>query len=494
MSRSGSKAQKLKRRVRRNIKRFIHNNPVFSILLLVIMIVVAGFAVKVSMFSKQTDSQENNGFTPVKGAIDSTQAPVATADDDGSKDNKDNKDDEQRTFTIKPISKDVYNEDGTIDCYIDGKTSVKKLPNSTIKKLADKIDLDSDSKTVLVNKLYPLDEDYKADDLVEVDVKFSISYKDEKRNLRQEAADALKTMFESAQSDGYQLIGVSGFRSYKRQQAIYNNNLLKKGFEHTNKYSARPGRSEHQTGWAIDISCSSAGGNLTEDFIETPEGQWVKENCYRFGFIVRYPKGKEDITGYSYEPWHVRYVGYDLARFLYDNELTLDEYYGYKADLDQIQEQERKYYEEFTGIDYKPTNVPMDTPVDIPDEPTISASVAPTDEPQTSAPAVTIVPQTTKAPTISPTTAPPTKKVTKAPTKKPTMAPTKKPTKAPTKKPTKAPTKKPTKAPTKEPTKAPTKEPTKAPTKAPTKEPDETKAPKPNKDTQGSSAEENIQK
>jgi hypothetical protein len=93
-------------------------------------------------------------------------------------------------------------------------------------------------------------------------------------------------------------------------------------------YSAAPGNSEHQTGLAIDVSCKSINFGLTNSFASTPEGLWLKDNCWRFGFILRYPKDKEHITGYAYEPWHIRYVGVPLAYYLYNNNLTLEEYYG----------------------------------------------------------------------------------------------------------------------------------------------------------------------
>ena len=96
------------------------------------------------------------------------------------------------------------------------------------------------------------------------------------------------------------------------------------------------GTSEHQTGLAIDISCPTMNGILTDKFGETKEGKWVAENSYKYGFIVRYPKNKSNITGYGYEPWHIRYVGTELAKYLFDNNITLDEYYDYKLDANIV--------------------------------------------------------------------------------------------------------------------------------------------------------------
>ena len=116
----------------------------------------------------------------------------------------------------------------------------------------------------------------------------------------------------------------SGYRSYTLQQKLYNNYVSRDGVEAADRYSARPGHSEHQTGFAFDLN------TITDSFQYTDEGKWVNENAYKYGFILRYPKGKEFITGYKYESWHLRYVGKDLATILYNNGnwITLEEYYN----------------------------------------------------------------------------------------------------------------------------------------------------------------------
>lgn len=184
--------------------------------------------------------------------------------------------------------------------------------------------------TFLVNREYPLAKNYAPSDLVVPDIPFSFSDKTaDKRKLRKVAAEALEELYRAAlEEKDLTITGVSGYRSYDRQYDIYGTNLIRKGLQHTNLYSAAPGTSEHQTGLAIDVSCASIGYSLTNRFATTPEGIWLKENCWRFGFILRYPKDKEDITGYAYEPWHIRYVGVPLAYYLYTTGLTLDEYYG----------------------------------------------------------------------------------------------------------------------------------------------------------------------
>ena len=102
-----------------------------------------------------------------------------------------------------------------------------------------------------------------------------------------------------------------------------------KGADYTNRYSAKPGYSEHQTGLSIDVSASSIGNRLSESFGSTDEGIWLAAHAHEYGFIIRYPKDKASITGYAYEPWHIRYVGIELATYLYENNLTLEEYYNY---------------------------------------------------------------------------------------------------------------------------------------------------------------------
>lgn len=181
------------------------------------------------------------------------------------------------------------------------------------------------SVQAVVNKEYGLPEDYKPEDLVVPNVPFSFSGTLEKSYLRKEAAEALERLFNLAKKEGIQLNAVSGFRSYDYQKKLYANNVKRKGQEHTDRFSAKPGHSEHQTGLTMDVSSKSANNELELTFANTKEGKWLKENAHRAGFIIRYPKGKESITGYAYEPWHIRYVG-DIAESIYKKKLTLEEY------------------------------------------------------------------------------------------------------------------------------------------------------------------------
>lgn len=133
---------------------------------------------------------------------------------------------------------------------------------------------------------------------------------------------ALQEMFSAAAKDGLSLFIRSGFRSYSTQEMLYNNYVARDGKAEADRYSARPGHSEHQTGLGFDINKADSS------FEGTPEAIWLAENCYKYGFIIRYPQGKEHITGYIYEPWHVRYLGVDTATAVYESGLCLEEYLG----------------------------------------------------------------------------------------------------------------------------------------------------------------------
>lgn len=180
---------------------------------------------------------------------------------------------------------------------------------------------------VLINKRNSLPSDYTPNDLTIPNVSFSFSEQSEKRYLRQVVSKALENLFDEASENSISLVAVSGYRSYNRQKSIFNYNANKVGEEEANKVSAKPGQSEHQTGLAMDVSCSTINYALVEELGNLPEGIWLKNNAHKHGFIIRYPKEKISITEYNYEPWHIRYVGPKLATFLFENDLTLEEFY-----------------------------------------------------------------------------------------------------------------------------------------------------------------------
>lgn len=138
----------------------------------------------------------------------------------------------------------------------------------------------------------------------------------------EEALAAFDEMQKAAYADGCNIYISSGYRSYERQVEIYNRYVSQDGKEAADTYSSRPGHSEHQTGLTFDLN------SIDMSFADTPEGAWVAENCHKYGFIVRYPEGKEDITGYMYEPWHIRYLGVEKATEVYESGLCLEEFLG----------------------------------------------------------------------------------------------------------------------------------------------------------------------
>lgn len=181
---------------------------------------------------------------------------------------------------------------------------------------------------VLVNKEFALPSDYSPPDLVRPNVQFSFGNQDiEKSYMRKEAATALETMFKGAEEDGIYLFAVSGYRSYSRQEEILAAGAAASSEEQALKSIAPPGMSEHQSGLAMDISSEGNQFELNEEFEATEEGRWLKDHAHEYGFILRYPKGKEDITKYIYEPWHFRYIGKEAAAVIYKNGWTLEEYF-----------------------------------------------------------------------------------------------------------------------------------------------------------------------
>jgi D-alanyl-D-alanine carboxypeptidase len=172
-----------------------------------------------------------------------------------------------------------------------------------------------------VDKTHRLTEECVPPDLVELPAARSAQGS---QYLRAEAADALLRLFDAAEAEaGYSFSTNSAYRSYQTQRVVYDSAVAAFGKEYADRTSARPGHSEHQMGTTADVG---ARGRYLENFIGTPEADWIAENSWRFGFIVSYPDGKEHITGYAYEPWHIRYVGEDVARQVIESGLTLHEF------------------------------------------------------------------------------------------------------------------------------------------------------------------------
>lgn len=170
-----------------------------------------------------------------------------------------------------------------------------------------------DSITTLVNKEYALAKDFVPKDLVNFESKL----------ISKRVVEPLKDMFAAAKKDGYHLCTISSYRSYNTQASLFNGYIKRDGRAHAERYSARPGHSEHQLGLVTDL-CTTNGKRITA---ESPVYPWLFENAHKYGFIIRYPKGKTGITGYNFEPWHVRYIGIDHATKVKELDITYDEYY-----------------------------------------------------------------------------------------------------------------------------------------------------------------------
>ncbi len=179
----------------------------------------------------------------------------------------------------------------------------------------------------IANKQRPIPASYVPNGLRSPQIRLRSSGSNEML-LRDEAASALERMATDAAGQGINLVLVSGYRSYGLQQSVYSGNVAREGQASADRTSARPGHSEHQTGLAADVGTVSGLCQLDTCFDQTPEGRWVAANAYKYGFVIRYPSGLEAIVGYSYEPWHLRYVGPELAAELNKASQTLEQFFG----------------------------------------------------------------------------------------------------------------------------------------------------------------------
>lgn len=178
---------------------------------------------------------------------------------------------------------------------------------------------------ILVNKTHPLNEGYQPEDLTPIKY-FVDNRPPSARFMRAEAAQAFHKMVEEAGKEGIEIRMTTAYRSYSYQKTLYEMYVNQSGEEEANRFSAKPGQSEHQTGLAVDVSAQSVNYQLTSSFGDSIEGEWVAAHAHEFGFIIRYPSGKEDITGYNAEPWHLRYVGLYVAKEIFRQGVTLEEY------------------------------------------------------------------------------------------------------------------------------------------------------------------------
>ncbi len=202
-----------------------------------------------------------------------------------------------------------------INCHIDNEYYSLDLKTDMTKNYA-----------ILVNKYYQMPQDYIPEDLVSVKMDYAWGEYGSIK-VRQIVMDKFLDMWNAAQAEGIYLMISSAFRSYAEQEIVYNNYKENQGEAYANKIAAKPGYSEHQTGLAIDIFSKTNTNRNT--FQDSDAAKWLVNNAYKYGFILRYPADKVNLTGYNYESWHYRYVGEEIAAYIQKNQITFDEYYAY---------------------------------------------------------------------------------------------------------------------------------------------------------------------
>lgn len=225
-------------------------------------------------------------------------------------------------YTVKVTACDKYGNEAepkTFSVTVDNKKALSTYDSDT------HVSYNTDSILVVANKKNALPDGYEPSDLRVVNTPNTNNWK-----MRDEAATALEEMFAAAKEDGITLIACSGYRSQSYQVTLYNSYVSKYGRATADTISSRPGYSDHQTGLAMDIGDHDQATVFSSDMQYTPEGEWLYKNAHNYGFILRYPKGKDDITGYTFEPWHYRYIGVEDATKLYNisPDYTLEEYLG----------------------------------------------------------------------------------------------------------------------------------------------------------------------
>lgn len=235
-------------------------------------------------------------------------------------------------FLIKLFNEKYFifdNFDRYLDYHLKNKDMLSKDVVAAVNVNSDKEHYTDTKETdtsknllMLVNKYNYLPRSYKPNDLE--DVRNWYAYGE--NQIREEVYDHFIDMFNDAKEEGLTLIITSGFRDYQLQEDLYEEYKIDYGEEEANRIAAKPGFSEHQTGLCLDIATYDV---IMEEFEQTEEFKWMQKNAHKYGFILRYPKGKEHITGYDYESWHYRYVGIDTAKEIRNLGITFDEYYAY---------------------------------------------------------------------------------------------------------------------------------------------------------------------
>lgn len=247
-------------------------------------------------------------FTVFSDDKDLTDNKVNSYEKKDTVDTKDKSEDTLSDLKKAPVNSSEYKKFGDGE-YITDKGYTLKIDNGVA----------SIEGMVIVNKTYSVPSTFEP-----VNPNYAVTGERCNDCLDKEVMKAFNLMKSDAISVGVNIYIASGYRSYTYQEKLYNNYTAVSGIDGADTYSARAGHSEHQTGLCFDLN------SVDDSFAYTDEGRWVSENAYLYGFIIRYPKGKENITGYQYESWHLRYVGIELASKLYNSGdwITMEEYFG----------------------------------------------------------------------------------------------------------------------------------------------------------------------
>ena len=306
-------AKVVKRKLRIKWKNFI----IFIIIVIsILFIIIKGISLIISTIKNSLDNK-----TEVK-----TEEKVKP-----KKTNKDKTELEKKYDQLENINNKItYFNDAYIDRYIKYKN---ENPDLDIEKVIIDVNIGLDKEvyteaekainlntpTILVNKYYYLENNYVPNNLEKISSNYALS----NMKLVNVAKDAYEEMAKAAQKDKRKLVVMSAYRSYDYQVNLYNRYAKKDGTDKADTYSGRPGFSEHQTGLAFDLY---NGKTVYTRFEETKEFEWMQENAYKYGFILRFPKDKERETGYVYEAWHYRYVGKEIAKEIKEKNISLEEY------------------------------------------------------------------------------------------------------------------------------------------------------------------------
>lgn len=304
-----------------------------KITLVLIIIVSIGVILGVKKYNEYLYHQTNEYKLTEKGySLDEAKLIVKKLDDSNQKYFVDN---EKNDYIIS-LLKEKYFLEKNVNNYLEYKAKNKKKSYSDIvaivnvhadkdwydNKTVKETDL-SKGNLILVNKFNYLKNDFEPNEITDIDINYSYA----NNRISKETNDAYIEMAKAAKKDNIILLVNSSYRTYERQEQIYKEFYYSKGISYADAYAARAGYSEHQTGLAIDIFTS--GRSTTSDFEESDAFKWLSVNAHKYGFILRYPKDKEYLTGYNYESWHYRYLGIDTATKVYNSGLTYDEYYAY---------------------------------------------------------------------------------------------------------------------------------------------------------------------